>query len=134
MILLYATYCGDPEGMMVFLACWFAALLYQRSHLSKREHSRYNGAPVVAMKLPWLKGKEMLAKKFEPYIVLAAGLLLYPLSPAVGGFVMAGFVSIRTTLMIDEKVNQLRLQQLRDAQLENEWLAEQWRNQSEEWK
>ena len=117
------------DAMAIFMAIWLAAVLLQRvwsAYLFRRgwrSHSRYGGYPWLAMNFPWVK-TEMQALRIEPIFCLAAGALLWTVSPAMGRFVMAGVVSLSIKHGIERQIVEKRLRRMHDAMIEQEYLEE----------
>lgn len=133
LILSYAAL-TQSEGMFVYFWAWFAALVLQRLQtgwMALRghvEHSHYDGRPWVAMLFPFVKS-ELSARALEPMICFIGWALLCPLSETVGGFVMFGAISLTLVEGIRRYVTQNRLQQMRDAEIEIQALAERFRGE-----
>lgn len=136
MVLLFAGAYG-PQGGTIFLMAWFGALIYQRitTAVNSRKgiitHSRYSGFPALTMKLfPFIK-KESTARAWgEPVLLVLVGLLLFQLSEPLGVWVMLGSVSLVMVHGIGEQIDRRKVQAMHDAQIEQEYLAEQFRNGS----
>jgi len=134
MILLYAAATQDAF-VAIFFWAWLVALIAQRIEtyrLVRRgriEHSRYDGWPSVAMLLPFVKTEFAAKNVIEPAICLFGGALLCPVSEALGGFVLLGFFSLALKRGLENQVNRMRVQRLRDAEIEQRQLAEWFRGQ-----
>lgn len=134
MILLTGGLGRIPE-MFPFLGLWLLALVCQRARTfwlvqqSAVWHSRYEGYPWLA--LCFLRGgKEPMAKRLiEPMLCLVAGFVLYPFSPEFGRFVMAGWLSMGLLAVINREIDRKRLAAMRDAEIEQKWLAGRYRGQ-----
>ena len=131
MMLLVMGESGDIT-MLWFLYAWLIALvcqrlrtgyLYARGH---REHSEYSGWPFVAMRIPFTKS-ESQAKNQEPSLCLLLGLLLCPLSPTVGLFVMAGIVSLTIVRCMNQFAISRQVTAMRDMQIEQQAMSERMR-------
>jgi hypothetical protein len=90
-------------------------------------HSRYQGHPYAAMRLPRIK-TAMQAYYAEPILCLGVGLLLATISQPVGLFVMAGFMSFAGCMAFDAMIDQRRVQAMHDAEVEIRYYAERFRN------
>jgi hypothetical protein len=118
------------DAMADFMAVWFVAIVAQRIctacllRRGWRLHSRYDGYPWLAMRLPWIN-TELRALAIEPFLCLLAGELLRPVSPGIGQFVTAGCVSLAVKCGIERQVRLRRLRQMQDAVLEGEYYAAQ---------
>jgi hypothetical protein len=135
MILIYGGL-ANSYAMYIYLLAFLLAVIGQRMQTFPNwrkgdiQHSRYNGTPVIAMKL-FPKLKEMDAKGVEGFLCLAIGWLLTHVDPALGWYVMGGFFSILLSEGISAEIRRQRLQAMRDAEIENTDLArdyEQFRN------
>ncbi len=132
-MILYSAFAHVPE-MLTYIGVWLVALFVQKGITSTRArdgkivHSRYWGDPILSR----LFKSDASARSFEPVLGLMLGGLLMYWSPGVGGFVMvAGFASaIATGIVIEE--NRKRLQAMRDAEIEQRFLARQYRGEIEE--
>ncbi|HEY2787364.1 MAG TPA: hypothetical protein VGJ05_20580 [Fimbriiglobus sp.] len=116
------------QSMLIYLAVWLVFVARQRIKADPAQHSRYTGYPVVAIRIPGFR-TEMKAKAAECLLCLLAGIALMPLDEAVGAFVAAGCFSLAIVEGIGREVNRMRVQRMRDAQIENQMLAERFRGQ-----
>jgi hypothetical protein len=130
MMMLWAA-ASNSEGIFLYLMLWFVAVAVQRVKAAARakrgiyEHSRYSGWPWLAMKLLPLVKREDTAKRFvEPMICFVVGSLLCPISKPLGLFVMSGSFSIIFKFGIERQINYVRVQRLRDLQIEQRQLSE----------
>jgi hypothetical protein len=129
---VYAAFAHAPE-MLVFFVVWLAALIVQRIWTAvvfrrgRMEHSRYGGWPWLALLCPFVRREQAAKCCVEPMICLLAGSLLMPLSPAMGGFVLLGTLSLLITLGFELQIESARLRAMRDAQIEHQQLAERFR-------
>jgi hypothetical protein len=131
MILTYGSLMNSLAVWYFFLA-WILAVLAQRirQHHNWRTgvslHSRYPGDSWLAYRLfPRLKS-EPNARAVDAFLCLAIGGLLTQLSPPLGWFVMTGFVSILVCEAIRVELTRKRLQAMRDAQLEQQYIAQEY--------
>ncbi|HEX4132934.1 MAG TPA: hypothetical protein VHZ24_23075 [Pirellulales bacterium] len=125
-----------PGADMKSLFCWWLmAFMLQRLRTMKLvrngwvAHSRYDGYPWLALQLP-LVHDERTAKTIEPFLCLLGGMLLYPISEAVGQFVLLGIGSLSIKLSIERQTERVKLQRLRDAEIEQRSLIERYRGLS----
>lgn len=132
MILLYGGLM-QSYATWVFFCIWMLAVLCQRMKQFQNwrngviVHSRYNGFPWLAFKLfPRLKN-EGNAKGTEAFMCLAVGWLLTYIDQPLGWLIMGGFLSIMFSEAIMVEFNRKRLQAMRDAEIEQQYLAEQYR-------
>lgn len=119
--------------MFVFFIVWLLAVIAQRLNQFANWrrgvilHSRYSGYPWLAWKLfPRIK-LEANAKAMEAFLCLGIGGLLTHVHPLLGGFVMCGFLSIMFCEFIQVEFTRKRLQAMRDAEIEQRNLAEQYK-------
>ncbi|QEL18776.1 hypothetical protein [Limnoglobus roseus] len=133
LITAWGSYTGD--GLMFFyLAGFIVALVAQRMRTFSNYrkgiyvHTYYDGYPWLAFKLfPRIK-KESNAKACEAFMCLALGGLLVNVGVvSVGIFLMAGFISIMATEGFKVELTKKRVRAMRDAQIEQEYLAEELR-------
>jgi hypothetical protein len=128
----------SPEMFQCFLPLWLYALLWQRVYTLKRVragarwHSRFQGYPALAMRFPFVRDERTALKVVEPMVCMVVGLLLREVSPVMGGFVLAGVFSLTLRHAIDTELIRKRLQAMRDAELEQRWLAERFRGQADD--
>jgi len=128
----------QSPGMTIYFLLWLFAVVIQKCRTAGArrnghiEHSRYSGWPIVAMRFPFVR-REYIAKRWiEPLICLAVGRLIYFVSPAVGGFIMAGFISIAVKTGIEGMIWRARGRILRDAQIEQQQLAQMLQESNDE--
>jgi hypothetical protein len=129
---------GDPGAFLNFLYAWLCALVVQRVRTAKMvnagliEHSRYSGWPSLTLKLfPFIKS-EMRAKGVEPGLCAVAGVLLAPMSPPLAAFVFCGAFALAVVRGMEQQVNRMRVQQMRDAEIEHRQLAMRFRGELKE--
>lgn len=120
--------------MFIFLCAYLLAVIGQRMQqfqLYRKGviiHSRYNGYPWLALKLfPRVKD-EGNAKGVEAFMCLAIGGLLSYIDQPLGWFIMAGFFSIMVSEGVNAELLKRRLQAMKDAEIEQQDLAEHYRN------
>lgn len=120
--------------MFIYLCLYLLMVLAQRmkqfSNWRKGiiVHSRYVGYPWLAFKLfPRIK-TEANAKGAEAFLCLAVGgLLAAYVDQPLGWWVMFGLVSILATESMIVEVQRRRLQAMRDAEIEQQALADAYR-------
>ncbi len=132
-ILLYGGLMNCYE-MFIYLCVWLVAVIYQRVKQFRNrmngfvQHSRYNGYPALAYKLFPRIQSEGNAKGAEAFLCLGVGWLLTYVSQPLGWFVMAGWVSIMFSEGLGVELRRKKLQAMRDAEIEQQALAEEYRN------
>ena len=81
--------------------------------------------------MPFIKG-EMRAKAVEPALCMVAGAAPASFCPALAGFVFCGAFALTVVRGMDMRVNQMRLQRMRDAEIEHRQLAMRYRGELDE--
>jgi hypothetical protein len=124
---------GSVPDMQLYVALWFGALVIQRAHTVRNKkrgmvtHSRYGGYPWLAMKIPLVRKESTAFLIAEPSACLAVGALIYTASPTFGQFIMVCAVAMFLKYSVENAVTQKRIQRMRDAEIEQRWYAEQFR-------
>jgi hypothetical protein len=90
-------------------------------------HSRYPGYPYWAMKVPFVTSEENAMSGIEPLMCFLGGALLCPVSVNIGGYVMLGALTLGIRGGIEREIDRKRIQQMKDAALEQQWYSEQMR-------
>ncbi len=133
MILGWGAY-ANCLPMFGFFVLWLAALIVQRvrTFLDWRSgkvivHSRYNGYPWLS-RLLFRSQDELKAKGFDAFLCLAVGGILCQFNQPFGFYVMAGFSSILFTECMMVESMKRRLRQMRDAEIEQRYLAETYKS------
>lgn len=132
MILAYGSFL-NCYPMFPFFLLWMLAVICQRIRqlINWRRgvvlHSRYNGYPWLAKRL-FPRMSELNARGVDAFLCLAIGGLLAQFNQPLGWFVMAGFVSILFSEAVMVEFNRRRLQAMRDAEIEQRYLAEQYKS------
>lgn len=132
LMLFYATFAQCP-AMLVYFGLWILAVICQRikQYRNWRRgvilHSYYNGYPwLVKRVMPRIS--ERNAKGVEAFLCMFIGFGLAQFDPPLGWFVIAGGVAIwlEETLAVEQ--TRRRLQMMRDAEIEQRCLAEQYKS------
>jgi len=126
---------GNSPAMWVYLLLWLLAVMRQRvTQMQDRKkglivHSRYQGYPWLGFKLfPRIKD-EGNAKGAEAFLVMSVGALLgYCLDPVLGVFLALGGIGSLFIEAFAVEVMKKRLQDMRDAEIEQMDLAERFRD------
>lgn len=135
LIPLYCTACAgeDIRPMFGLLAAYFAMCVVNRlSSLGRNaqvaaNHSFYTGYPRLMRVLPWLS--EMTVKKFaEPLLVFVAGVFVCAVSPALGVYLILGAFALMGSVMAVEDAQRLRAVEMNDAVIEQQIVAERFRD------
>lgn len=120
---------GNSLPMLGFLAIWIVAILCQRIKQTINWqrgaviHSLYGGYPWLSKRL-FPRMSELNARGVDAFICFAVGGLLTQFDKPLGWFVIAGGVSILFTEAMMVEATRRRLQQMRDAEIEQRTLAE----------
>ena len=126
-ILLYGGFTNSPEMITVFWV-WLGAVAYQRVYGFRQRangqvvQSRYAGDPVVARF--FTKSERVAREVVEPLICIVVGACLWSWSEQVGRFVLCGSFALLVSRGLDTQVTRNRVQKMRDAQLEQRFLAD----------
>jgi len=131
MILGWGCY-ANCYPMFIYFLVWMVAVAIQRvkTFLNWRRgvivHTRYNGYPWLVRRF-FPRISEANAKAVEAFACLGIGGLLAQFWPPLGWYVMAGFASIMFTEAVIAETAKRRLQAMRDAEIEQRYLAEKYR-------
>jgi hypothetical protein len=134
LMLLYGGLARVPE-MFPYLALWLGMVLAQRLRTATlvrrgfRWHSRYEGYPIVAFFVPFIRKESTAKGLIEPLILLAVGAFLHQVSPPFGAFVLAGCVSLALVEGMHREINRRRLVAMRDAEIEQRYLTARYRGE-----
>jgi hypothetical protein len=129
LILIFFSMAGDPL-MVYWLLAFFVALVIQRiitfTLLGRgyELHSMNSGRPLLS-KLLFMTVNHALV--FEGICIFILGAVVADQSPFIGKFLMLGFVSLFIRSAIEESIYKRRLRKMKDAELEQRWLSEQFR-------
>jgi len=132
MILGWGAY-ANCLPMFGFFGLWLLALIFQRikSFGNWRKgmvvHSRYNGYPWFAKRI-FPRMSELNAKGIDAFLCLAVGGLICQFNQPFGFYVMAGCASIMFTECMMVESMKRRLRQMRDAEIEQRYLAETYKS------
>ena len=131
MMLFWASAQGSG-GMLLFVGLWLVALVMQRVMTFRRRrthivHSRYMGTSWPARLIPFTS--EQTAAATEPLLCFVVGICIAPVSESLAIFVMLGVVSLLVTYAFQAEADRREIQAMRDAQIEQQWRAERFRNQ-----
>jgi hypothetical protein len=119
--------------MFIYFLLWVLAVICQRikQFINWRRgvilHSQYNGYPWLSRRL-FPRMSELNARGVDAFLCLAAGGLIAQFNQPLGWFVMAGFVSILFSEAVMVESTRKRLQAMRDAEIEQRYLAEQYKS------
>ncbi len=137
LILVFYSLTAD-RAVFVFFVCWLAAQITQRVRTFRLIrsgeifHSRYAGTPWLAMTVPLVRKESTARGLIEPLICLIAGALLCPVSENLGGFVMFGLFTFLIRNGIEREIVRKRVEQMHDAEIEQQFLANRFRNPRED--
>ena len=135
-LVLIPVYAGftNSHAMLLFWGFWFLAVISQRMRQYRNWrngvvlHSRYEGYPWLAFKLFPRIRTEGNAKAAEAFMLFGIGGVLTYFDKPLGWFVMAGFLSIMFVEAISVEITRKRLSDMKDAQLEQQYLARRFRS------
>ncbi len=123
------------NDMWWFFGAWFVALIGHRIEATNAErrgsvvHSDWQGTSGLAGRL---RITDRFAKNaIEPSVCLMVGASLCDYSVVVGRFVMAGFISLIVQRAIEVQVWTSRARRMRDAAIEQRYLARLYRGEEE---
>lgn len=123
---------GDQTGgMLLYFFAWLVALMTQRAITIRNEvagryqHSKYTGWPVVAMK--FCKTESTAKRWVEPFLCVVFGIALLQVSESVGTFVLCCAMALVMADGISSFVDYMRVQKMRDAEIEMRRLREMYR-------
>jgi len=130
---------GRIGDMFYFLGLWALVMLCQRasSERARREgvirHSRYDG-DVDAKAARVFGGRVMVKQIIEPLFCVFAGVCVEALgfSHELAVFIASGAFSLALVAMIDRQLDNKRLQAMRDAAIEQTYLAARFRGEIDE--
>lgn len=129
-ILLLVMAGADETGVALwYFLAWFIALIIRRLQSESAKgvrHSCYDGTPWLAMM--FCKSEGTAKRVVEPLLCVGAGLGLAQVSPTVGALVMTGAFAIAMLQSTRSMIDRLRIQKMRDAELEMKHLRELYRN------
>jgi hypothetical protein len=123
---------ADVRGLMWFWAVHvlmqFRARLEVFRMLRRHEivHTRYNGRPRLLRILRWMDERQIKAIG-EPVFVFLCGVFMMPLSQPLGSYLMVAAFCLGLNHSVIESVEQARALQLNDARIEQESIAERFR-------
>jgi hypothetical protein len=126
---------GQIPEMFPFIGIWVFAMTCQRASTMKQlrkgviRHSRYEGD----VDTRHFKKPATVKRVIEPLACALAGVCieLSDLSHGLAVFVGMGFVSLSVLASIDGQLDQKRLQAMRDAAIEQSYLAARFRGEIE---
>lgn len=120
-------------AMFPFFAVWFLAVIFQRVRQWTNDrrgvtvHSRYTGYPWLSKRL-FPRMSELNARGVDAFLCFAVGGVIAQFDKPFGWFVMAGFLSIMFSEAVMVETTKRRLQAMRDAEIEQRSLAEQYKS------
>lgn len=124
---------GKEPKMLLWLFAWLVAVIVQRLETFRllrkgvAIHSYYSGYPSVAMRCPFVRKEKTAFLLIEPMTCAVLGALLCQYSEFMGAFLMAGFLSLPIRAAIEHEVYRKRVERMRDAEIEQRWLADRFR-------
>jgi hypothetical protein len=127
---------GEIPEMLYFMGLWLVAMLYQRTNTMVAmwkgvvRHSRYEGD--VDTKL--IRNRSTVKLILEPVTCGLFGLCIEMsgISHGLAVFIGMGFFSLSAVAWIDRQLEHKRLEAMRDAAIEQSYLASRYRGETEE--
>jgi hypothetical protein len=89
-------------------------------------HTAYGGTPRLAFIFRWMD-ETKLKGVLEPLLVFVAGIAFYPMSHALGTYLMLASFGLAAVMSLSEAVLRAKVDQLNDARIEQEHLAHEFR-------
>ena len=120
-------------AMFIFLGAFVLALISQRMKTFTNErkgillHSRYNGDSVVSKRL-FPRMSDLNLRGMDAFLCLVIGAVLTIVDKPLGVFIGLGCISILLTEQISREIYRKRMQAMRDAEIEQRYLAERYRS------
>lgn len=117
-----------------FLYLWLVAVVCQRISTHRRLkrgeriHSRYNGWPWLAMKLPFVRSEKTCKVFVEPMLCMLIGTAICPLSESLGGFIICGMFTLNFQHAMDGEAQVKKVRRMRDAAIEQKLLSRMYRS------
>jgi hypothetical protein len=123
------------HDMWFFLGFWALAMVYQRANIARDtrrgviRHSQYAGD--VDEKAVRIFGRAMVKQIIEPLCCLLVGVCVEAMgaSHKLAMFISSGAFSLALVAMIDRQLEYKRLQAMRDAAIEQRYLAARFRGE-----
>lgn len=127
---------GRIPELISFIGIWMLVMLYQRANTMRQmrrgvvRHSRYEGD----VKAKYCRNPETVRHVLEPLACVIFGVLIEftGISHGLAMFVGSGVVSLSWVAAIDRQLVNKRVEAMRDAAIEQEYLAARFRGESEE--
>ncbi|MFO0942068.1 MAG: hypothetical protein U0930_15120 [Pirellulales bacterium] len=123
----------NVEPMLLFLLAYLAMVLVTRASVLRRAvsgeicHSFYNGFPRLLAQNA-TEREEAVAKRYaEPITLIGFGYLTATLCEPLGWYVMIAGVSMLVLGILSNLSTQMQVTNLRDAMIEQRYMAEQFR-------
>lgn len=127
----------DPQPLFrFFVAYLFMCFLcrlggIRRALKGHREHSRYNGKPLLSMLLPRVP-ETTIKGMIEPALVLTVGVLFMPVSEPLGTYLLLSAIGLAGMNSMIEMHSRQRAQEMYDAFLDQRLLTERFRQLRED--
>lgn len=123
----------DLTALLLFLPAYLLMCLVARADMFRRRrrgehcHTQYSGWPRLLK--PGARMTELSCKQYvEPLLALAAGFVLHQLGERpLGAYVMFSAVCLAISTNVDVAIDRLRAENMNDAVIEQELLAERFR-------
>lgn len=130
-ILCTGAFAHEPR-MVEYAGVWLVAVVIQRAktwsdlYSGRSVHSWYSGYPWLC----YLSFRQVWLVKWivEPGACYLVGVLLLDASPVLYSFLAFGAGALLAVQVIEWRIDHVRLQQMRDAEIEQRYLAGMYRN------
>lgn len=129
---LYLAMFPEVDSLFGFFGCWLLAALWNTWRTASRArkgvhyHSRYSGDPWIGRFLPWVR-KESVLLTLEWLLWIAFGLAMLEPDRAFGNFILTCAIALLIKNMVEGQVIHNRLLAMRDAELEQIYLVDRFR-------
>lgn len=130
----------DPTGLMQFLGAYIVMCFLARLSVMARvrrggpqEHTRYNGYPRLMAITRWIS-ERTLKLVVEPMIVFFVGVLTMPVNEPLGGYLMLAALGLLVSTHMAAGYDRVRALDMHDAYLDQNQVAQDFREmRNEQW-
>lgn len=134
LVILLAYFSAYPSvGVAHFCAWWFVALISQRARTlwlhfrGEFIHSRYSGDPWLSLLVPRFRAEH--ARWLEPILCLVLAHYQAPHDPWLGQLLVWGSGGLFLRLLIDQLIDNKRVQRMRDAEIDQRYIVQRYARQ-----
>jgi hypothetical protein len=137
-LLLYAGATGE-WAMWPYFWTWIAVMAIQnfRSNRQYRKgnvcHSRYDGWPALAMRLPFVRKESTAKESVEPLMCAVVGIAIGQFSQFLGLYIALGCFSIVLKGLFESAALKAQVRALRDAQIEQQQIVDAFHRRTTDW-